>query len=166
MEPKQQIFNVGDKVYFPTKSTKIYTLKKGMIYKYPFELENTNVSFTYEGKLFCLDEFPSIFHATSENCKKLSSLYGIQFEKPKLFLDIHLEKGSKVLCLIKKKPIEKLPKYIWELNHNTCIIDVISIIVTTSTGKAYISEQGLRYKDEAELYPIAIDSKGHITYLS
>lgn len=166
MEPEKQIFNVGDKVYYPAISTKIYRLKKSMIYEYPFELEGTDASFTYEGKFNSSDELPSIFHATFENCKKLSSLYHIQFEEPKLFLDIHLEKGSKVLCLIKKKPIEKLPKYVWELNHNTCIIDVISIIVTTGTGKAYISEQGIRYKDEAELYPIAIDSKGQITYLS
>lgn len=166
MEPEKQIFNVGDKVYFPAKSTKIYTLKKGMIYKYPFELENTNVSFTYEGKLFCLDEFPSIFHATYENYKKLSSLYGIQFEEPKNFLDIHLEKNSKVLCLIKKKPIEELPTKIWEIKPNTCVIDVISTVATTSKDRMYYSEQGIRYTSENQLYPIAIDSKGHITYLS
>lgn len=166
MEPEKQIFNIGDKVYYPARSTKIYRLEKSRIYEYPFEVKEIDSSFTYEGKLYSCDEFPSIFHATFENCKKLSSLYSIQFEEPKLFLDIHLEKGSKVLCLIKKKPIEKLPEYVWELNHNTCIIDVISIIVTTGTGKAYISEQGIRYTSECQLYPIAIDSKGQITYLS
>lgn len=166
MESKKQTFKVGDKVYYPARSTKIYRLENSMIYEYPFQLEGTDDSFTYEGKFNSSDELASIFHATFENCKKLSSLYGIEFEEPKNFLDIHLEKGSKVLCLIKKKPIERLPAKIWEIHPNTCVIDVISTVAKTSKDQLYYSEQGVRYTSENQLYPIAIDSKGQITYLS
>lgn len=163
MNQRNKPFKVGDKVYYPNFSNNIYELKANSQKDYPVKIvEVFDRTFTKDGKESRQDNIPAIFHATKENCKKLSELYGVQFEQPKSFLDIHLEKGSKVLCLIEKKPLKELPKYIWELNHNICIIDVIS----TKTDNAYYTEQGIRYTDYKQLYPIAIDDKGKITYLN
>ena len=160
MNQTKPTFKAGDKVYFPKKSTKIYTLSKHEK-NYIVELvHGGNVkSFTEHGKEYTSDNYPSIFHATKENCEKLSELYGVHFEKPRLFLDNHLEKGSKVLCLIVKNFPTELPKYIWDINFGQCTIDVIAF----KQEDTYFNQHKVSVYED--IYPIAINSNGKITYL-
>lgn len=161
MNQNKQTFKVGDKVYYPNFSNNIYVLKPNTSKEYPVKLTGVfDRTFTKDGKESRQDNIPLIFHATRMNCKKLSELYGIQFEQPKSFLDIHLEKGSKVLCLIVTKDINYLPKFIWELDYDKCDIDVIKKKVNDS----YLSGYSV-YSNIKDIYPIAIDHKGKITYL-
>lgn len=162
MNQNKQTFKAGDKVYYPCKSTKILTLQKHTSFEFPFKVINGNsdMTFTKQGKEYLYDNVPTIFHATKKNCKKLSELYGIQFEEPKSFLDIHLEKGSKVLCLIVNNQPLELPKHIWELDFNEYHVSVI----VRKVDNTYYSLKGKRI-EERVIYPIAIDDRGRITYL-
>lgn len=160
MSQYKHIFKAGDKVYFPKKSVKIYTLNEHAN-DYPVEVQYgvSITSFTKHGKEFAFDDLPSIFHATKENCEKLSELYGVQFEKPQSFLDKHLEKGSKVLCLIVKNLPAELPKCIWNINSDQCTIDLIAF----KQEDTYFNQH--RVSVYEDIYPIAISSNGKITYL-
>lgn len=164
MSQIEQTFKAGDRVYFPRKSTKIYTLKEHTSPDYPVKIEclGSMTSFTKDGKEFEFDGLPSIFHATRENYETLGELYNVQFEYPKTFLETHLEKGSKVLCLVAKelKTTRELPNFIWEIDYNNHFIDVIS----KKKGSDYYSDHEviIRWRN---IYPIAIDDKGKITYL-
>lgn len=161
MNQNNQIFKAGDKVYYPTYSNNIYELQSTNQKEYPVKIVGVfDRTFTRAGKESIYDNIPTIFHATKENCKKLSELYGIQFEQPKSFLDIHLEKGSKVLCLIVKEEIKQLPKYIWELDYDRCHIEVIK----KKVNNTYLSGYSV-YSNIKDIYAIAIDHKGKITYL-
>lgn len=162
MQSNNQTFKAGDKVYYPHKSDKILTLKKHTSHDFPLKVMNggATISFTKQGKEFPYDNVPSIFHVTKENHKKLQELYGVQFEAPKTFLDKHLELGSKVLCLIVRKDTEQLPKYIWELDYDKCDIEVIK----KKVNNTYLSGYSV-YSNIKDIYPIAIDDRGHITYL-
>lgn len=77
-----QEFKAGDNVYCPDQSTDIYILEG---YSpgtgFPVWIKNKE-SFTLDGKRFRDGKVPSIFHATPENCRKLSEFYGIEFEQP------------------------------------------------------------------------------------
>lgn len=161
MKQTKQTFKAGDKVYFPNWSNKIYTLKSHDSTNFPIKIKDDKVvrTLTSQGKEYNSRYCPVIFHATKENCTKLSELYGIQFEKPKSFLDIHLEKGSKVLCLIIKDTKVELPKYIWEIENSKCFIKII----TKKLDNDYYTDNVFIARNN--IYPIAIDDKGHITYL-
>lgn len=158
---KQQ-FKVGDKVYFPMKGNKIYTLKQYVTKTYPLVIEfgdDDSTTFTGNG-LYCTDhENPSIFHATKRNKKLLDKLYETEFEEPVSFLDHHLSLGSKVLCLIVHEPKE-LPTKIWEVNSTNEYIDIVSKKLKDTY---YSNNSSVICWDH--LLPIAIDSKGNITYL-
>lgn len=158
-----QTFKVGNKVYFPIKGNKIYTLKQSVNKTYPLLIEfvdDDSTTFTRNGIYYTDHENPSIFHATKRNKELLSKLFGTEFEEPASFLDYHLSLGSKVLCLVCKHKEDELPNKIWELNNNTQFIDVI----VNKHSNRYISIQVLKINWDY-IYPIAIDDKGNITYL-
>lgn len=78
-------FRVGDKVYYLSEQPKIYTLEDNINNsRYPLVIEDgaLKATFTREGHIYISDSLPSIFHATEENCRKLSDLYGVEFEAP------------------------------------------------------------------------------------
>ena len=78
-------FKVGDKVYYPFGGTHIYTLDSCEDdLRYPLAIigEFNIETFTLEGFEWNRYLLPSIFHATEENHKKLSDLYGVEFEAP------------------------------------------------------------------------------------
>lgn len=77
-------FKVGDKVYFPERFKNIIALEEHLDSQYPVSIMGTNVfdRFTLQGLSNVESILPSIFHATEENHRKLSELYGIEFEKP------------------------------------------------------------------------------------
>ena len=102
MNQTKHTFKAGDKVYFPNWSNRIFVLKNHQSSIFPLMATDNEIArtLTPEGKEQHDDYLPVIFHAIKENHKKLSELYNIQFEQPTTFLDTHLEKGSKVLCLM------------------------------------------------------------------
>lgn len=162
-----QTFKVGDKVYYPIQGNEIFTLTKSNDKAYPLSIDFINedgddsATFTKNGKYYSNHSNVSIFHVTEENRKLLNSLYGIQFEEPKSFLDHHLSLGSKVLCLVAKKP-NKLPNKIWELDSNSQFIDVI---VKHTSDNEYLNDGGCIIKWQY-VYPIEVTSTGQINYLS
>lgn len=159
-----QTFKVGDKVYFPLKGNKIYTLKQSKNKTYPLMIEfvdDDSTTFTRNGIYYTDHENPSIFHATKRNKELLSKLFGTEFEEPASFLDYHLSLGSKVLCLVAKKP-NKLPNRIWKLDSNSQFIDVI---VKHISDNEYLNDGGCIIKWEY-VYPIEVTSTGQINYLS
>lgn len=80
-----QTFKVGDQVYYPSKSTKIFTLKEYNAASFPLVINTRtiNVTFTVDGREFENSPTPLILHATEENRVKLSGLYGVEFEEVK-----------------------------------------------------------------------------------
>lgn len=158
---KQQ-FKVGDKVYFPIKGNKIYTLKQSVNKTYPLIIEfedDDSTTFTRNGIYYTDHENPSIFHATKRNKELLDKLFETEFEEPVSFLDYHLSLGSKVLCLIVFEPRE-LPTKIWEVNSTNEYIGIVSKKLKDTYYS--INNSAIRWD---HLLPIAIDSKGNITYL-
>lgn len=79
-----QLFKVGDKVYYPLISNKILTLlKDGDTVSIDLGVGNYTV-FDPNGKKFKHHLAQSIFHATQLNYELLTNLYPyIQFEEPK-----------------------------------------------------------------------------------
>lgn len=78
-------FKVGDKVYYLSAKPQIYILEDNIDNEmYPLAIEDTlfRESFTRIGLSYISDSLPSIFHATEENRRKLSELYGVEFEAP------------------------------------------------------------------------------------
>lgn len=76
-------FKVGDKVYCPSASVKICTVKDYScddgILGLPFG--NTHVPFDEHG-VSTMTQIPTVFHATAENHALLEQLYGVKFEAP------------------------------------------------------------------------------------
>lgn len=78
-------FKTGDKVYYPSKGTRVFTVSDS-------NSDSILPIAIYEDQsLLCLfnrygsrssDVLPSIFHATPENQEKLEALYGRKFEAP------------------------------------------------------------------------------------
>ena len=101
-------FKVGDLVYYPSCSQKIYELKENpdKDSEYPLVIKqrkHTISIITTTGMDYFSNEVPRIFHATLETKKILDQLYGIEFEEPsKTFfqkMEEHFDKGgSDVLC--------------------------------------------------------------------
>ena len=78
-----QLFKVGDKVYYPLMSDKILTLLKHGEDTVSVDLGAGNF-FELNGKKFQHHLAQSIFHATQLNYELLTNLYPhIQFEEPK-----------------------------------------------------------------------------------
>lgn len=93
------IFKSGDKVYYPTVSTRIHTVDK-------FHEEKIIVagrvlySVGYE---YMKDVRPSIFLATDDTHRSLEQLYGVPFEYQKSDKEVvkeYLSQGKKVLCYV------------------------------------------------------------------
>ena len=106
---KQNEFKAGDLVYFPQVSNKIFKLEDpGISEYYPLIIANDPypMCFTSEGKMSFEHERQTIFHATEENCELLSSLYGVEFEKPKprptprQVIEDRLARASFAPCLV------------------------------------------------------------------
>ena len=159
-----QTFKVGDKVYCPMISNKIFTLTKSPNRLYPLCISFPEYGGIFDeyGKYNISDLNNTLFHVTKENQELLSKLYGIQFEEPKSFLDRHLSLGSKVLCLICRNEKYKLPSKIWELDSNIQFIDVI---VEHTSDNEFINDMGFIMKWKY-VYPIEVTSTGQINYLS
>ena len=103
-------FKAGDLVYYPSYSSKIYTLKENpnkdsechLVIKEPGSASPIQ-GFAVTGEKGFHIGVPSIFHATIETKKLLDRLYGIEFEEPSKTLyqkmEEHFDKGgSDVLC--------------------------------------------------------------------
>ena len=78
-------FKVGDKVYYPARSTQIYTLDSYDDESYPLVIvgePSFTASFNHQGRGWDKHPLSSIFHATEENRRKLSELHGVDFEEP------------------------------------------------------------------------------------
>lgn len=78
-------FKAGDKVYYLDAKPQIYILEDNIGSAiYPLAIEDTlfRAPFTRMGLSCISDGLPSIFHATEENRRNLSELYGIEFEAP------------------------------------------------------------------------------------
>ena len=74
-------FKIGDKVYFPKESNKVFTIEDTeCTVSYP--LRFGAITFTRDGRRHTRDITPSLFHATPENKAKLEALYGVEFETP------------------------------------------------------------------------------------
>ena len=72
-------FKIGDKVYYPTESNKVFTLEgTGCTVSYPLRCGPR--TFTKDGRYRVSDITPSLYHATPENKAKLEDFYGIPFE--------------------------------------------------------------------------------------
>lgn len=99
-------FKVGDRVYSPTKSAKILTVRAADDEQYPVEVGA--VAYTVDGRVYDNDFAPQIFRATPENHALLSQLYpNVEFEKPKLtgsdLTRQKLAEGAKeVLCWVSR----------------------------------------------------------------
>ena len=103
-------FKVGDKVYFPPKSTKVLTIHAHYdSSEYPIltsvDSERHPWSLTIDGKAYVDDALPSLFHATPEMKAKLEDFYGVEFEAPPVkptsreIIQVTLARGDKyVLC--------------------------------------------------------------------
>lgn len=80
-------FKVGDKVYYPTVGTKVYTLTESWTSAAPLLLpagdDIGTIRVNTDGTVYYREAAPSIFHATKENYELLSKLYPeIELEKP------------------------------------------------------------------------------------
>ena len=103
-------FKIGDKVYFPPKSTKVLTIHAHYdSSEYPIltsvDSERHPWSLTIDGKAYVDDALPSLFHATPEMKAKLEDFYGVEFEAPPVkptsreIIQVTLARGDKyVLC--------------------------------------------------------------------
>ena len=102
-------FKVGDKVYFPPKSTKVLTIcSTSCSSEYPIlalvDSERHPWSLTTDGKVYADDVLPSLFHATPEMKAKLEDFYGVEFEAPpvkpssKEIIQAMLARGDKSVC--------------------------------------------------------------------
>ncbi|MFB6349920.1 hypothetical protein ACFBZI_11795 [Moraxella sp. ZJ142] len=76
------IFRVGDKVYAPSCSNKVYVLTETNGRKYSLRACRSDAGTDAGCRAFSHGNMPKLFHATDENCELLSKLYGIEFEKP------------------------------------------------------------------------------------
>lgn len=79
------VFKVGDKVYYPSASSKVHTLvantDNNHNVRYPLQVCST--IFDSEGKGIKAPTAPCIIHATKENYELLSKLYPtVSFESP------------------------------------------------------------------------------------
>lgn len=96
-------FKVGDRVYCPIYSEKIFTVDQGY-YDY-LMIEKPDLYFNKYG-IVSKSSHPCIFHATPENHALLSQLYpSVEFEKPRLtgsdLTRQKLENGEKyILCWV------------------------------------------------------------------
>lgn len=99
-------FKPGDKVYYPAKSNRIYTVRdRKKDGDFPFEVDG--YSFTVDGKRQSTDFMPSIFLATDDNRHQLQDLTGSWFEIPLKvptnadIIKEMLERGDKyVMCYV------------------------------------------------------------------
>ena len=96
-------FKIGDKVYYPTESNKVFTLEgTGCTVSYPLRCGPR--TFTKDGRYRVSDITPSLYHATPENKAKLEDFYGIPFEpapsKPtsKEIIQAMLARGDMYVC--------------------------------------------------------------------
>ena len=130
-----QLFKVGDKVYYPLMSDKILTLLKHGEDTVNVDLGVGNF-FELNGKKFQHHLAQSIFHATQLNYELLTNLYPhIQFEKPRPTPDTIVKKMlddgyAYVICSI------LLPR------------GVVKDIIRGYGGGVFLGEYDNYYRDE------------------
>lgn len=75
-------FKIGDKVYFPLKTTKICTITENYANTYTLsvDLQRTLGVCTTSGEVVANSGISNIFHATQENKDLLEKLHGVEFE--------------------------------------------------------------------------------------
>lgn len=160
---KFKTFKDNDKVYYPSYSTKVYTLERRSYSPWMFTIkedENIDAFFSDTGLIIGKENLPGLVHATEENRKILETVYNLDFE-PVSLLNKKLSNGENVLCLVSKFPIIKFPKNIDNLNGTHTFID---IVISQNDEGYYKSLHKVNISWEY-LYPIAIDQYGNITYL-
>ena len=105
-------FKPGDEVYYPSLDDKVHVLKTCNCPKFPVCIEFSPedhectadpdgrpcglVSFTVDGRYDSSHNFPSIFHATTENRSKIANFYGSSQDEDE---EIHLLYKEKALEL-------------------------------------------------------------------
>ena len=110
--PTAPLFKVGDRVYWPTRGVKVYTLTENLKNTgFPLRIQFSEnkghfTSFSTKGMFLTTDTCPSIFHATSEKQQALEQLYGVKFEDPNIPTGSDLarlkleESNTPVLCYV------------------------------------------------------------------
>ena len=112
-------FKIGDKVYFPKESNKVFTIEDTeCTVSYP--LRFGAITFTRDGRRHTRDITPSLFHATPENKAKLEALYGVEFETPPVkptsreIIKAMLARGDKsVCCWVSDSSEDPTSSYSW-----------------------------------------------------
>ena len=140
-------FKIGDKVYFPHKTTKVLTIcRNSYISEYPIIALADSVkypwSLTIDGKVYVDDALPSLHHATPENQAKLEALYGVPFEPapskptPKEIIHARLDSGElSVPCWVSS--VDKQPDI-----RNTWIF----IRQIVDEDQPFVDEQGSKWR--------------------
>lgn len=77
-------FNVGDLVYCPKIGVGVYILERsdveyGLHYKLKIDTDRFG-TFTSDGRYIFKDLVPSLFKVSVKNHKRLTKLYGVEFE--------------------------------------------------------------------------------------
>lgn len=110
--PQEPLFKVGDRVYWPVRGVKVYTLTENLNNTgFPLRLQFSEnkghfTAFSTNGLFLPNDTCHSIFHATSEKQQALEQLYGIKFEDPNIRTGSDLtrlkleESNIPVLCYV------------------------------------------------------------------
>ena len=136
-------FKIGDKVYFPKESNKVFTIEDTeCTVSYPLRFgANT---FTRDGRYCVSDITPSLYHATPENKAKLEDFYGIPFEPapskptPKEIIKAMLARGDMYVCC-------------WVSDHkqepdHSCVYHLISDYDGDAASSPYLTSRGGGWK--------------------
>lgn len=160
---EKQPFKDGDFVYIPRYSTDVFIVHlRGHDFNFPFSAKSLKESevettFLFDGRHFVGDKLPSVFLATEENRKKLSDLYGVEFDViPKLeALKGKLKQTNLVLFCDGGKP-----EHLEDLGG--CLIRQVKEVKENRIFTNY----GFYDEDDYEnVYPICVDAEGNIVYL-
>ena len=131
-------FKIGDKVYFPKESNKVFTIEDTeCTVSYP--LRFGAITFTRDGRRHTRDITPSLFHATPENKAKLEALYGVEFETPPVkptsreIIKAMLARGDKsVCCWVSDSREDPTSSYSW-----TFIISAFNNVLIDEGGRIW-----------------------------
>ena len=133
-------FKVGDKVYYPSQGTDIFTLsnsKSGSLC--PLTLYDNRLalgSFNTDGRNG-LNVLPLIYHATPKNHALLEQLYGVEFEKPPAKPTAH----EVIVAMFKQRGAKYVPCWVSNTNENPNHNDFPVFI------EGYSNRVGFPYRD-------------------
>jgi hypothetical protein len=135
--PQKTLFKVGDRVYWPVRGVKVYTLTKNLNNTgFPLRLQFSEnkghfTAFSTNGMFLTTDTCPSIFHATSEKQQALEQLYGVKFEDP------DIPTGSDLARLKLKE--SNIPVLCYVSNESEADTRCVTLIVKVNKKGQFIS---------------------------